>query len=133
MNCHIIKVEKENRNQINHDHDHDNIDDHNHEDTYWEHFLETKDEITTNDTVNNTPLCIETTQSNVTLPLESPPSGGDVNKQTLPGAKHPSELVMKRLEAPCHTNAYIFFVYYRYLNIFFLNFQSESRLSLCII
>jgi len=47
MNYHIMNVEKEPRNQIFNQHDHDNKNDHNHEDTYWEHFLETKDESTT--------------------------------------------------------------------------------------
>jgi hypothetical protein len=42
-----MNVERETRNQTYIKHDHDNINDHNHDDTYWEHFLETKDVPTT--------------------------------------------------------------------------------------
>ena len=50
--------------------------------------------------VDITPLCIENAHGNVTLPLESPPEGGDLNRQTAPGVKRPLQLVVGLLWSP---------------------------------
>jgi len=76
MNYHIMNVEKEPRNQILYKHDHDN-NDHNHEDMYWEHFLETTNEPTCDDQVASVPSSLCNTNS--------------VDDQNLPVAKLPSE------------------------------------------
>ena len=110
MNYHIMNVGKEPRNQTYNKHDHDSINDHNHEDTYWEHFLETKDELLTSKATESEQNpekfgqradSLQQLTSNAYVPIKSPekfgvvhlcrfkspPEGGDSSgKVTLPRA-----------------------------------------------
>ena len=109
MNSHIMNVEKEPRNQIYNEHDHDN-NDHNHEDTYWEYFLETKDEPTSTYQDDHEAECINVSVSEQQSPLQSKhaPEEATRNVCPLPNSSgdrmSPSDLVVKRHSAPCQNS-----------------------------